>query len=217
MPKAGKYTYPLYNLDFAIEKLKRAYDIIRSREMSRSVIADVLGMSEKGGAFTYLLSAWEDYGLTINREGKVILTELGERILAGDENAKSEAVTRIELFKDIYKTYGRDPKVEQIEAFLKQKALLSPLKAKKLSSQVFKIYISVSKYIRPEITPFRPLEEKAIKGVEQKMLPETKSNVLIIQYGEVYIRIPKGDKEAIKLAKAALDFIEKYEEEQSYS
>jgi len=95
MPKAGKYGYPYYELDYVIEKIKRAYEVIHDYQMRRGVIANALNMSEKGGGFLYLLAALEDYGLTENHEGFVILTDLGKRIIAGDEDAKGEAVQKI--------------------------------------------------------------------------------------------------------------------------
>jgi len=79
----------LFDLDFVVDKLRKAYEVIREYEMDRGVVASALGRSEKGGSFTYLLGAWEDYGLTENGEGKAVLTELGKQVIAGEEGGES--------------------------------------------------------------------------------------------------------------------------------
>lgn len=215
MPRAGKYSYPFYDIDYVAERLKRAYETIRDYQMRRGVVANALNMSEKGGGFLYFLAALEDYGLTENREGYIILTDLGKRLIADDEEAKSDAVKKIQLFKEINEAYGANPKPEQIEAWLRQKAVPDPLKAKELSSNVYKIYMSVSKYIRHAAEASLPGPSKEVHepaaGVKQQVDYSQSPDVLKIEYGGVSIRIPRHDKESIRLAKAALEFIEKFE------
>jgi hypothetical protein len=218
MPKAGKYTYPFYSINFVVEKLKKAYDAIKDTKMQRKVVAEVLGMEESGGGFSYVTAAWEDYGLTKNEDGIIIITSLGQRAILGEEGAKIEAVNRIPLFRELKQAYGDDAKADNVATFLRNKANLDPIKARTPSSNIAKIYMKMSKYINPADafandfpgTNFDRVMQKPA-GVNNKMASELKSDTLEIKVGGVYIQIPSGNKEGIRLAKAALDFMEKYE------
>ena len=55
LPKAGKYTYPFYDLGLALRKLQRVHEVLREDEIDRSVVAETLGMTEGGGGFSYLV------------------------------------------------------------------------------------------------------------------------------------------------------------------
>jgi len=147
MPKAGRFTYPFYDIEAVVDKLKKAYDEIKDKQMKRPVVAQVLGMAEKGGGFSYVIAAWEDYGLTENQGGLIVLTDLGQRAILGEVEAMKEAVNRIDLFKELYRTYQQDAKADRVETFLRNKANLEPIKAQDLSSNISKIYMNVAKYI----------------------------------------------------------------------
>ena len=213
MPKAGTYDYPFYDLDHVIEKLRRFYEVTRTDETERSVVAEALGMAERGGGFANLISSMEKYGFIRTGGGNVTVTDLGKIVLYGDsteiEQAKTTAVTNIDLFREVNQQYGTNVTVEQMKAFLRQKALVDIAEAQKIAPKVVAIYKKVSNYIttaeKPSVVP-TPSVEGIGRG--EIMPPEvTKIQPLKIQYGNVYIQIPPNDPKAIKLAIDALEFM----------
>jgi len=213
MPKAGNYEYPFYDLDHVIEKLRKIYEVTRVDQVERSVVAEALGMSERGGGFANLISSMEKYGFIQTGGGNVAITDLGKIVLFGDpaeiEQAKTTSTTSIDLFREIFQQYGSDVSVEQIKAFLRQKALVDIAQAQKIAPKVVAIYKKVAKYIisaeKPSVIPTLSLE-----GIgRREIMPTEVSKVqpLKIQYGDVYIQIPPNDLEAINLAKDALEFM----------
>jgi len=218
MPKAGKYDYPIFDLDSCIEKMTKYYQVVKSYESDRKVIAETLGMKALGGGFAYLISAMEKYGLVDTGGGKVVITDLGKTILHGEANevlkAKSEAVGRLEIFNDVFTQYGVDVTEEQMRAFLRQKANAEIGEAQKIAPKIIAIYKKVSKYIKLAKTPTRaslaPPSEAAGIGRRETITPPefAKSEPLKIQYGDVYIQIPPDDPKAIALAIDALKFMQ---------
>lgn len=215
MPKVGTYEYPLYDVDFVLERLKKVYDVVREDEIQRSVMAETLGMSERGGAFANIVSSLKILGLVETGRGKVVITELAKIAIYGTdaerESMIAESVTRIDLFREIYEQYGREVTNEQIIAFLRQNANVDVIKARNSALKISKIYKKMSKYIKSAETPEQaPRAEPIGVGRRDEIIPPTKvsSPPLKIQYGEVYIQIPPNDLEAIALAKQALEFME---------
>jgi hypothetical protein len=220
MPKAGKYEYPFFDFDACLEKLKLFYEKTQSYQTTRSVVADALNMKEKGGGFAYLISSMEKYGLIHTGGGEVTVTELGKILMFGEskevDQAKIRAVSNVELFREIAQKYGKNPQLEQIKMFLREKANVDIAKAQKIAPSVANIYKKVSNYITNanKLTP--PSKEPMQGGPslgrsDVSAEPEpSKKELLKIQFGEVYIQVPSGvgSLEAIKLAKDALTFME---------
>ena len=215
MPKAGKYYYPFYDLDYVIEKLRRFYEVVRSDEVERTVVAEALGMAERGGGFANLISSMKRYGFIQTGGGNVTVTDLGKLVLYGDsteiEQAITKAVTSIDLFREVYQQYGAIVTVEQMKAFLRQKALVDIVEAQKIAPKVVAIYKKVSNYISSAEKPSAvPVPTPSVEGIGRgEIMPpkETKIQPLKIQYGNVYIQIPPNDLKAINLAKDALEFM----------
>lgn len=214
MPKAGKYEYPFYDLERVVEKLKRLYEVTRTDEVERSVVAESLGMAERGGGFANLISSMEKYSLIETGKGNVVLTDLGKIVLFGEptevEQAKTKAVTGVNLFREIHQQYGTNVTVEQMKAFLRQKALVDIVKAQKVASKVVTIYKKVSNYITSAEKPSVVPTPHMIEGIGRRdiiQMEPSKTPYLKIQYGDVYIQIPPNDLEAINLAKDALEFM----------
>ena len=217
MPKAGKYYYPFYDLDYVVEKLRRFYEVVRIDEAERSVVAGALGMAERGGGFVNLMSSMRGYGFIQTGGGNVTVTDLGKLVLYGDsteiERAKIKAVTNIDLFREVHQQYGVMVTVEQMKAFLRQKAVVDIVEAQKIAPKTLAIYKKVSNYIssaeKPSAVPV-PATTPSVEGIGRGdiMPPEvTKIQPLKIQYGNVYIQIPPNDLKAINLAKDALEFM----------
>lgn len=202
MPKAGRYEFPFYDIDAALEKLRKAHENLREDEMDRSVVADTLGMAMMGGGFAYLVSSMEKYGFIKTGGGKLRITDLGKVALYGEEKekerAKTEAIMNVELFKDLYEQYGLDITEEHIRAFLRQKALVDIVKAQKLAPTIDKIYKNVANYIVTADKLERP------QGVMSQEVPsqvgrrfdtqgDSKKDILKIQYGSLYLEVEKED------------------------
>lgn len=213
MPKAGKYDYPTYDVDYVINKLRKLYEITKTDETERSVVAESLGMAERGGGFANLISSMEKYGLIQTGGGKLKITELGKLALYGTpteiEQARFRAVTQINLFRELKQQYGDNVSIEQMKAFLRQKALVDIAEAQKIAPKAAAIYKKVSNYItsaeKPSVAPTPSIEGVGRRDFMQSEIDKGQS--LKIQYGDVYIQIPPNDLKAIDLAREALEFM----------
>ena len=221
MPKAGKYDFPFYDVDSMVKKLKQVRETAGIDTVKRETVAETLHMAKKGGGFTYLIAAMENYGLIQTGGGNITLTERGKLAVFGEpreiEQAKQQAVLNVELFRDIAKQFGKNPQDDQIKIFLREKANVEIAKAQKIAPRVTTIYKKVSKYITSAEKLAPPTQEPKV-GVpsfgrsDQIMQPEPSVvELLKIQFGDVYIQIPSDAKslDSIKLAKDALEFMEK--------
>jgi hypothetical protein len=151
VPKAGKYEYPLFDLDSCIVKLKELHSKTRSYRNERSLVADALNMVQQGGGFAYLIASMEKYGLIETDCGEVSITDLGRILMYGEpmevQRAKSAAVINVELFREIAQEYGKNPHVEQVKLFLRDKANIDVAEAEKMAKNVNKVYKKVSSYV----------------------------------------------------------------------
>jgi hypothetical protein len=219
LPKAGKYDYPFFDLDACIEKLQQYYAVVKTDETSRELVAETLEMSKTGGGFVNLISSMEKYGLIETGKKNVTVTELGKSILFGEgsekEQMKKKAVSRIDLFRELYEQFGIDVTQEQIRAFLRQKGNVDISKAPKMAENIDTIYKKVSNYIIPaqKLGP----TETGIKTFglssgrrETTTQYESGKEPLKIQKGGLYIEISAdaGVLENIEYAKDFLTFME---------
>jgi len=213
IPKAGKYDYPFYDLNKVLGKLEKVHGLLREDELERNVVADTLGMSERGGGFMYTVSSMEKYGLVKIGGGKIMITQLGKVALYGDEaekkRVKHNAVLNVDLFKSLYNQYGKQVTTEQIRAFLRQKAFVEVDRAQKMAEFINKIYKKVSIHILSADTPLQSSTSVVEgQGRRETMVP-FEPHALKIQYRNVLIQIPQDDIEAIEFAEKALAFMKK--------
>ena len=218
MPKAGKFDYPFFDLDACIDKLREYYEVVKTDETSRELVAETLHMSLKGGGFAYLISAMEKYGLVKTGGGNVTLTSIGKTILYGEhseiEQAKKKAVSSIDLFRELYEQYGKDAQSEQIRAFLRQKANVDISKAQKIAQNIDIIYKKVLNYIVPaqRLVPTSGIKTYGLSSGRRETTTETETGrePLKIQKGGLYIEIPSDALvlENIEYAKDFLIFME---------
>lgn len=204
MPKAGKYDYPFFDLDACIEKLEQYYKVVQTDETSRQLVAETLDMSVTGGGFVNLISSMEKYGLIETGKKNVTLTELGKSILFGEasekERTKKKAVSRIDLFREILEQFGANATPEQIRAFLRQKGNVDISRVQKMAENVDTIYKKVANYIIPA-QKLGPTSQETDFGVSRfgrrdtDTQSEEKVDLLKIQYGSLYIEVPKEDAE----------------------
>ena len=218
MPKAGKYNYPFFDIDGVVDKLRQYYEVVKTYETKREVVAETLGMSKTGGGFAYLMSSMEKYGLIKTGGGNVTITELGKIILFGEpsevDQARRKAVSSIALFRELYEQLGENVNEEQIRAFLRQKANVDIAKAQKIAPKVDAIYKKVSNYIIPAKKLAPPSESTSrIPSIgRREMITQTEigKEPLKIQKGGLYIEISSDASilENIEHAKDLLVFWE---------
>jgi hypothetical protein len=216
LPKAGKYDYPFFDIDHCIDRLRDYYEIVRTDETKRELVAENLGMSITGGGFAYLISSMEKYGLIRTGGGNVTITESGKTILYGEpsevERMRRKAVSSIDLFRELHEQFGDDVNQEQIRAFLRQKANVDISKAQKIAEKVDKIYKNVSNYIIPAKKLAPPSESRVSSIGRRETITQTEigKEPLKIQKGGLYIEIPSDAKilENIEFAKDFLTFME---------
>lgn len=222
IPNAGKYEYPFFDVDSVLKKLRDIRETAGTDTVKRETVAETLHMALKGGGFTYLMAAMEKYGFIQTGGGNVVITERGKIALYGEpreiEQAKSQAVLSVEMFRDIANQFGKNPQVEQVKIFLREKANVDIAKAQKIAPKVATIYKKVSKYITSAEKLAPPTHEPKVevpsfgRGERVTMVQPEPSVVelLKIQFGDVYIQIPSDAKslDSIKLAKDALEFME---------
>ncbi len=213
MPKAGKYDYPFYDLDSALEKLQMIHDTLRQDEVDRSVVAETLGMAERGGGFAYLISSMEKYGLVKTGGGKITITALGKVALYGEseeqQRARVNAVFQVALFKELFEQYGEGATEEQVRAFLRQKAFVDVAKAQTIAPIVNRMYKNLSRYISSAEAPTQPSAPMAKGEGRSENLPAAETETLEIRYRGLFIQIPPNDIEAVELAEKALAFLKK--------
>ena len=215
MPKAGKYDYPFFDIDHCVEKLQDYYEIVKTDETKRELVAENLGMSIKGGGFAYLMSSMEKYGLVKTGGGNITVTKLGKLLLYGESTeitlAKKRAVSSIALFRELHEQYGRNIQLEQIRAFLRQKANVDISKAQKIAEKVDRIYKNVSSHITPAKKLAPPSESIPSLGRREiSTQQEIGKEPLKIQKGGLYIEISSDSNtlENIDHAKDLLAFWE---------
>jgi hypothetical protein len=153
MPKAGRYDFPMIALDDTIERLRKIVDVSKANVIKRDQAAEILGMKHRGGWTGSLFGAMAQWGLVDTGENQLRVTELARKILYGEPNevneAKTEAVKRIEIFADIFQQYGDTITDEQLRTFLRQKAFVDISEVQSLANEVGKIYKKVAMYLRP--------------------------------------------------------------------
>ena len=228
MPKAGRYDYPFFDIDSCIEKLREWHGLAKTDETKRELFAETLKMSMKGGGFAYLVSAMEKYGLVKTGGGNISITSIGKTILYGDpaeiEQLKKKAVSSIDLFRELYEQFGKDAQVEQIKAFLRQKANVDISKAQKKAENVDTIYKKVLNYITPAKKVAPPSERGGLRGAdfsrrEKTTETEIGKEPLKIQKGGLYIEISADANQLsnIEYAKDFLIFMERKLKEKTES
>jgi hypothetical protein len=218
LPKAGKYDYPFFDIDGCIDKLHEYYEIVKTEETSRGLVAETLKMKMTGGGFANLISSMEKYGLVKTGGGNVTITSFGKSILYGEpteiQQAKKKAVSGIDLFRELYEQYGKDIQQEQIRAFLRQKGNVDISKAEKLAQNIGTIYKKVSNYIisAQKLAPASSIKTYGLSSGRREIMMETEigKEPLKIQKGGLYIEIPSDAQilENIEYAKDFLIFME---------
>src|SRR5438046_2040649 len=151
MPKAGRYDYPVRDLDSCIELMRTAYDRTRNFANTRQTFADAIGQSPKTGPFGLLIGSIGMYGLADTGDGHVRYTELAKKMLFGLQNeidaAKRQAVQNIALFKDVYEKFGKNIDDDQLRIFLRDSGGVEIADAPEKANEVGKIYKKVVDYL----------------------------------------------------------------------
>jgi hypothetical protein len=219
MPKAGKYSYPEFDLDECIKRLRKVHQVAKQDIVKREVVADVLGLKPKSGWFNTLVGSMSQYGLVETKEGEVRITELAKIILYGQPNeiakAKAQAIRNIELFNDLYNQYGLNLTDEQLRIFLRQKAYVDVSEVQSLAEKIGKLYKKVAQYLSSAegVEPTLKVGQLSVKGegiglgergLEEGVKPSVMLGKLTTMFGEIKIT----NKATLELARKLLDILE---------
>ena len=203
--KSGRYRFPDRGIEKASEYIKQILKVCPD-EVGKDVVADALGMSVKSGAFFVTLASLNYYHLIEVGGKKIKITDLGKKIRSIDPNeveeAKIEAVRKIEIFSEIYAQYGEKATIEQLRAFLREKAGEDRLKAERKASELLKVYKEAVTYLKLAEKPKKPTIGEGISRRESVALEQIELRV-----GEFYQKIPCSI-EGINMARTMLNFLE---------
>ncbi|MEM3637600.1 MAG: hypothetical protein QXX17_03250 [Conexivisphaerales archaeon] len=207
MVKVGRYDMPRIDIDDAVGRLQKARTNIGGRVAKREVFAEAMGLKGVGGQTSHVISAMAIYGLVETGSGEVRITDLGELTLFGDPNeanqSKAKAIWNVELFREIYQTYGIRPTDEQLRAFLRQKAMITdlqqiPILAERIGKLLIKHLPYASLAERPQAPAPTEGAGEAIGRREIEKVAEQPTDVIEIRYGKYQLRIPPEDFETIQ-------------------
>lgn len=206
--RAGKYRFPDRGIEKAANYVRQILKTCPGK-VGKEVVADALGMSATSGAFFVTLASLSYYGLAEVGAGKVAITDSGKKIRSPNpsevDEAKTEAIGRIEIFKEIYKEYGANATEEQLRVILREKGGVERLEAEKKAPELLKVYKEATPYLKFAEHPKKPtigtgISRGEIMPVEQMQIE--------LRAGEFYQKIPYSI-EGINMAKSMLDFLEK--------
>ena len=154
VPRLGAYTYPAYDLTKIREAVKAIAEL--GGKTTLSALAQRIKMSEKGGAFMYLVAALSDYGVANRTKNLISLTELGEKIAKPiDEDELRRALTtaffNVELFKKLYEKAGNTvPEDHVLMAYLLDITGQDRLTISKSLRAIKKIYSTAVNILPPK-------------------------------------------------------------------
>ena len=212
MPSAGRYDYPVRPLDDMVPYVKKTREVA-GELAKREVVADALGMAVKGGGFALVASAMQNYGLVETGGGQIKVTELGKRVAYETEprmleQAKAEAVSRVDMFRDYYAQYGTDVTEEKVKVFLRAKAQADVAEIGRIAPGISKLLKSNLHYLtvvhveaaRVEGTRIEPMQpwdatrrsDRQIGSGTGSMMPSD-DNLIEFRMGASLVRFPMSE------------------------
>lgn len=205
MPKIGTYEFPLLDIDTVEKYLRELGKVVRAgEEIGVDEAADA--MKVHGGRFNTAIASLEYYGLADRSRGKIVITELGDRLAHPDPGeagkVKSGIIQGSNIFRDIFEQYGLSPAEEQIRILLRRKGDVERKEAEKQAINVLKTYKKVAKYFSTAEKPKKPIFGEGIGRREAIMV-----DVFDAKVDDVYLQLPKT-LGAIRRAKRLLDILE---------
>ena len=150
MPKAGSFDYPYIELDDAIERIRKIRENAGGRVASRGGAIAAMNLKE-GGQANRVLGSLSDYGLAETGAQQVRISDLGDRVLFGEEEEKKrgrhEALMHVALFRELESRYGKNPTDEQIRVFLRDRASIDKAEIAEVAADIGKIFKKNSVHI----------------------------------------------------------------------
>jgi len=191
-----------------IPYVRKTYEVA-GELAKREVVADALGMAVKGGGFAFVASAMQNYGLVETGGGQIKVTQLGKRVAFETEpklleEAKAEAVSRVELFRDYYAQYGTDVTDEKVKVFLRAKAQADVAEISKIALGISKLLKSNLHYLTgvdvegasgggSQAIEAR-LSDRGTGGGQDKVIP-IDDNLIEFRMGASLVRFPMSEIE----------------------
>lgn len=186
MPKIGKYDYPFFGPRIVIESIDKIRD---SKVSTISGVADALGhKTQKSGGFLMKMASMNKYYGVVSRRGDAMeFTSLGKRIAyPADENEREEAISemvlRVPLFRDLYERLGEVFDRDKFFVHLGELAGVDRDVATAESSKIRNLYEEALPYLRRK-------ESSVPSGVEAKT-QKVVTRVEAVQPGS--LNVPEG-------------------------
>lgn len=202
MPKVGTYTYPNITIDEALSYVRAFIKKHPRGEMSKETFAkEILGRSPTSSAVPTLIASIGYYGLIKHEKGKIFITDLGKRAVAGvteeDKlNAIKEALENVNLIKDYWEEHDGVVDDKIVAIFLKEVCGADEIEVSRCLPEVIKILRASIKWLEkvspekkvtlPARIPLQPVVPSATP-VSSKILGPT----LTYEGDYVVFRIPR--------------------------
>jgi|GEM_PF-6258474 len=173
MPRVGTYKYPNVTIDEALSYVRIFVNKRPRGEMSKETFArEVLGRSPTSSAVDRLIASIAQYGLIKHEKGKIFITDLGKRAVAGipEEvklNAVREALENVDLIKEYWEEHGGTVDDKIVAIFLREICGADEIQVSRCLPTVSKILKAAVKWME-KITL---KEERGIAATEPTMRP----------------------------------------------
>ncbi|RLE96903.1 MAG: hypothetical protein DRJ63_09925 [Thermoprotei archaeon] len=216
MPKVGRYSYPRITIDEALGYVEKFVEKCPKGEMSRETFAKyVLGHSPTSSTTGQLIASIGYYNLIRSEKGKILITDLGKRAVAGVTEkdrvrAVVEALKRVDLIRDYWKEHGETVDGDVVRIFLKETGDADEIEAARCTPVVTKILRSAVKWLvreremvvkereRVEEIPEIPTRAPSL-GMVMPTLPEGVQMIVVSRdYGTIYIRDAASSLEILR-------------------
>jgi len=188
MPRAGSFGYPSRDLDDCISYLRRARESLKTRETTREGFARAIGLSAGGGGFGKLVGALTEYGLVETGRNQISTTELSEQILFGTRDEQREAreksVEGVRLFAEIYGELGKEPSVDQLRMFLRERTGVDMAAAKSVAEEIGKLLRNNSPHVSGGPSPRTSAKAAAVPDFPREVV----ARLEMADYGILNIR-----------------------------
>ena len=215
MPRLGTYTYPHYDL----QKIRIAVKELAEMDgkASLTALAQKLRMSEKGGAFNYLVAALVDYGVATRSKNEIALTDLGKRIAKPLDDkdlndALVEAFLNVPLFRRLYEKCGNKlPDDTDLMAYLIDITGQDRISVSKAAPTIRRIYSSIVNLLPPlekkeeEVTPTQTQVTRVAPTIGAELPEGVLARFILKDVGYVDIK----DKDTYSIVEAYMRVLKK--------
>ena len=150
MPKINNFIYPEYSLESSLDIIRTIYNNFAG-EVSRSGLASIMSMSERGGAFTDRVASLKLWNL-LEGKSKLKVTSYGVNIITSysPEIIIKDIILRVPLFNEIatrVDNLGGSYTKEQIKIITSDITGVSIDNYEYKLNHIYSIFDQISKYV----------------------------------------------------------------------